>query len=258
MATALITGASSGIGLELGRQFAAGKHDLVLVARSRDKLQALADRLQQEFGIKVDVIAMDLATEDAAAALYATLQQQNLQVDYLVNNAGFGNNIMFAEMQSEDALQMIQLNISTLTHLTRLLLPGMLARRHGRVLNIASTAAFMPGPTQAVYFATKAYVLSFSEALADELAGSGVTVTVYCPGPTHTGFADRAHMSEAPMFKLNAMSAEVVARGAYRAMMRGQSMAIAGLFNNLLIFSTRLTPRWLVRKITRWLTDGRA
>lgn len=257
MATALITGASGGIGLELSRLLAADKHELVLVARNRGMLQQLADQLQREHGIVIHVIAMDLALANAADALHKELDKRNLHIDYLINNAGFGHNILFAEMSPEDALQMIQLNIATLTQLTRLLLPGMLARKQGKVLNIASTAAFMPGPTQAVYFATKAYVLSFSEALADELAGTGVTVTVYCPGPTHTGFADRADMSKAPMFKI-AMAADVVARGAYRAMLRGRPMAIAGVTNKLLIFSTRFSPRWMVRKITRWLTDGRS
>ena len=257
MATVLITGASGGIGLELSKQFAANRHNLVLVARSRGKLESLADALMREHGIKTDIISKDLSKPDAARELHEELQQKKMQIDYLVNNAGFGHNIMFSEMSPEDASQMIQLNIATLTQLTRLLLPGMLARKNGKVLNIASTAAFMPGPTQAVYFATKAYVLSFSEALADELAGSGVSVTVYCPGPTHTGFADRANMNNAPMFKI-AMAADVVARDAYRSMMRGRSMAIAGLTNNILIFSTRLTPRWMVRKITRWLTDGRS
>jgi uncharacterized protein len=258
MATALITGASSGIGLELSRQFAAGKHDLVLVARNQDRLQSLADELQHEHGINVHVIAMDLALANAAAALHEALGQRKVGIDYLVNNAGFGQNELFAEMPLADALQMIQLNITTLTQLTHLLLPQMLARGSGKVLNIASTAAFMPGPTQAVYFATKAYVLSFSEAIADELQGSGVSVTVYCPGPTRTGFASRANMTNALLFKLNPMSAEAVAQDAYRAMMRGKSLAIAGLVNQLQIFSIRLSPRWLVRKVTRALTDGRA
>lgn len=252
----MITGASNGIGMELARVFAAGRHNLVLVARSREKLQSLADALQQEHGIKADVIVKDLALPRAASELHDELQQKSLQIDYLVNNAGFGQNTLFADMSLEDAQQMIQLNITTLSELTHLLLPGMLARKKGKILNIASTAAFMPGPTQAVYFATKAYVLNFSEALADELAGSGVTVTVYCPGPTHTGFADRANMNGSPMFKM-AMAADVVAKNAYRSMTRGRSMAIAGFTNNLLIFSTRLSPRWMVRKITRRMTDGR-
>ena len=179
--TALITGASSGIGLDLARLFAKDGHDVVLVARSEGKLREIAAELERDFGMTAHVIVADLAKPDAPQTLVAQLP---VDVDVLVNNAGFGVLGPFVETDLAKELEMIQVNVVALTHLTKLLLPPMVARRRGRVLNVASTAAFQPGPLMAVYYATKAYVLSFSEAIADELRDSGVTVTALCPGPT--------------------------------------------------------------------------
>lgn len=256
--TALITGASSGIGHELAKYFAEQKHNLVLVARNREQLEKLADELQKEHGISALVLNKDLSSATAAQELFHEIESRNIKVDFLVNNAGFGMNELFHKMPLNHVLDMIQVNISALTQLTHLFLHDMIARNAGKVLNIASTAAFMPGPTQAVYFATKAYVLHFSEAIAHELQGTKVSVTAYCPGPTHTGFAKRARMTDSPLFKLNVMSARTVAEDAYRTMMQGKSLAIAGWSNRLMIFSTRFSPRWLVALITRKMTDGRA
>ncbi|MEA2565364.1 MAG: uncharacterized protein QOD49_541, partial [Actinomycetota bacterium] len=186
---ALVTGASGGIGEELARILARHGYDLVLVARSADKLAALAERLELDHGIQVRAIAKDLARPDAAAEIHEWLAAEGLTVDVLVNNAGMGLLGKFAEIGIEGDVEMLRLNVEAPTLLTRLLLPSMLERGSGRILNLASTAGFQPGPLMAVYYATKAYVLSFSEALANEVAGTGVTVTALCPGPTETGFS---------------------------------------------------------------------
>src|SRR6185436_6905763 len=189
---ALVTGASSGIGADLARELAQGGHDLVLVARGEDKLKALAAELEKAHSIRARVISADLAQPDAAVQLVKQLG--GTPIDVLINNAGYALYGRFAETDAADELRMIQVNIVALTQLAKLLLPGMLARKKGRILNVASTAAFQPGPLMAVYYATKAYVLSFSEALANELQGTGVGVTALCPGPTRTGFQKRAEI----------------------------------------------------------------
>jgi uncharacterized protein len=199
--TALITGASSGIGYELAGLFASSGHDLVLVARNEQRLSRLAEELQQRIGVAVTVLVKDLAAPRAAEEIVVELQNRSLHVDILVNNAGFGEYGPFHETSLERKLQMIQVNVAELTQLTRLLLSGMLERNSGNILNIGSTASFAPGPFVAVYSATKAYVLSFSEALAEELKGTGVTVTVLCPGSTETEFAERAKMTESRIFQ---------------------------------------------------------
>ena len=200
--TALITGASSGIGLELANLFARDGNDLVLVARSEGKLRQIASRLEGEFGIATRVLAADLAKPHAAQELVMTLNVHKVTIDALVNNAGFGLAGPFVATDLDKELEMIQVNIVALTELTKLLLPGMVTRRSGRILNLASTAAFQPGPLMAVYYATKAYVLSFSEAIADELRDSGVTVTALCPGPTDTGFAAVASLESSRLFNM--------------------------------------------------------
>ena len=192
--TVLVTGASSGIGLELARCFAADGCRLVLVARKGNALEALATDLRKAHKIQAQVITADLAHPEAPTRLLAHLQSAGLKVDVLVNNAAFGAQGKFVELPLGRQLEMLQVNITSLTHLTGLLLPGMVERRRGGILNVASTAAFQPGPGMAVYYATKAYVLSFSEALAEELAGTGVTVTAVCPGPTATNFGAAANM----------------------------------------------------------------
>ena len=253
--TVLITGASSGIGLELARCFAAAGCRLVLVARKGNVLEALATELRKAYKIQAQVISTDLAHPDAPARLLAHLQSAGLKVDVLVNNAGFGAQGKFAELPLQRQLEMLQVNITSLTHLTGLLLPGMLERRRGGVLNVASTAAFQPGPGMAVYYATKAYVLSFTEALAEELAGTGVTVTAVCPGPTATNFGTAANMRTLGLVKKVSMSAEAVARQGHRGFRGGKVVVINGFRNQFLAFLVRLFPRALVRKITKRLNN---
>jgi len=255
MSTALITGASGGIGHELARLFARDHHNLVLVARSADKLAQVATELQTH-SVEVKTIALDLAAPPAPKFLFDQLQREGIAIDILINNAGFGAFGDFAQMPEEQIRGQIDLNITALTQLTRLFLPPMLARRSGRIMNVASTAAFQPGPLIAVYYATKAYVLSFSEAIANELRHSGVTVTCFCPGATHTGFAKRAGTEKSRLFKqLGAMSAEKVALDGYRAVMEGRTLAISGVHNWAVAQSTRFAPRKLVTAISRWVAE---
>jgi short-subunit dehydrogenase len=255
MSTVLITGASGGIGYELAKLFARDHHDLVLVARSADKLAEVSTELQT-YGVTLKTIALDLATPLAPKFLFDQVQSEATPIDILINNAGFGAYGEFGQMPEEEILGQIQLNIAALTQLTRLFLPPMLQRRAGRIMNVASTAAFQPGPQMAVYYASKAYVLSFSEALANELRGSGVTITCFCPGPTHTGFAKRAGTESSRLFKqIGAMSAEKVARDGYRALMAGRTVAISGAHNWLIAESVRFAPRKLVTAISRWVAE---
>jgi short-subunit dehydrogenase len=253
MSTVLITGASGGIGYELAKLFARDHHNLVLVARSADKLAQLATELETH-GVTVKTIALDLAKPLAPKFLFD--QVQDTPIDILINNAGFGAFGEFARMPEEEILGQIHLNITALTQLTRLFLPPLLQRRTGRIMNVASTAAFQPGPRMAVYYATKAYVLSFSEAIANELRDSGVTVTCFCPGATHTGFAKRAGTENSRLFKqVGAMSAERVARDGYRAVMAGRTVAISGAHNWMVAQSVRFAPRQVVTAISRWIAE---
>jgi uncharacterized protein len=251
--TALITGASSGIGLELAGLFARDGYDLVLVARSVDKLDRLGAELSQRHGIRSRTVGADLASPDAPGAIAETVKQEAVRVDVLVNNAGFGLVGPFAQTDAATELGMIQVNVTALTHLTKLLLPDMVARRRGRILNVASTAGFVPGPLMAVYYATKAYVISFSEALAEELRGSGVSVTVLCPGPTRTEFQATARLSpDARLFRLPWVAdAASVARAGYAGLMHGKRMVVPGLANKLVAQSLRVTPRALLARIAR-------
>jgi len=255
--TVLITGASSGIGLELARCFAADGCRLALASRKGDALEALAAELRKARKIRAQVFTVDLAHPDSPNRLLAHLQSAGLKVDVLINNAGFGAQGKFVELPLVRQLEMLQVNITSLTHLTRLLLPGMIERRRGGILNVASTAAFQPGPGMAVYYASKAYVLSFTEALAEELAGTGVTVTASCPGPTATNFGAAANMNTLGLVKKISMSAASVAHISHRAYRRGQVVAITGFRNQLPAFLVRLVPRAAVRKITRRLNNVR-
>jgi len=249
--TALITGASSGIGADLARLFAKDGYDLVLVARSEDKLRAFA----RELGTKTTVIAADLSTPNAAANVVSRIGA--IEIDVLVNNAGVGVAGPFLDTDLQEELDMIQLNVVALTQLTKLLLPPMVKRGRGRILNVASTASFQPGPLMAVYYATKAYVLSFSEALAEELRKTGVTVTALCPGPTETGFVAAADVSETRLFKiLRPMKSETVARIGYDAMKRGRRVVITGMKNKLLAESVRISPRRVVTTIVRKMQEN--
>ena len=251
--TALITGASGGIGLELARLFARDGHHLVLVARGQDKLSKLAEEITQQFRVQVHVLAMDLAGGDRAAKeIFAFCEKRGIHIDYLVNNAGFGDFDLFVNSDWKKQLEMIQVNIVALTALTHLFLPGMVFRKFGKIMNLASTAAFQPGPTMSVYYATKAFVLSFSEAISNELEGSGVTVTALCPGATESGFQAAAALEESKMVKGKKLpSSAAVALFGYRAMMKGKVVAIHGFLNGILATSVRFTPRFLVRKIVR-------
>jgi short-subunit dehydrogenase len=256
--TALITGASGGIGEALARLLAAAHIDVVLVARSAGKLVALASDLERVHGVQTVVLAQDLASPTAADAIAAELNRRGLHVDILINNAGFATYGPFAGTPAADETQMIQVNITALTMLTKVLLPPMLQRRYGRIMNVASTAAFQPGPLMAVYYASKAYVLSFSEALTNETAGSGVTVTCLCPGPTLTGFQDRAGMRESKLFStLSVASAADVARVGFDGMMAGRAIVIPGATNRIGVQLLRLAPRALVRRAVRAMQDTR-
>jgi short-subunit dehydrogenase len=223
--TALITGASAGIGEELARIHAAQGGDLILVARREERLESLAAELRAEFSITVDVIASDLAQPGAAALLAEAVAAKGLVVDVLVNNAGFGGHGKFHDADLNREQRMIQLNITALTELTHLFLQGMVERGEGKVLNVGSTAGFLPGPLQAVYYASKAYVNSFSQAIANELEGSGVTVTVLCPGPVATEFQEAADLGGVRGFEL-AADARSVAQCGYKAMQKGQLLAV--------------------------------
>lgn len=253
--TVLITGASGGIGYELAKLFARDHHNLILVARSGDTLTQVATELQPH-RVSVKTLALDLTTPQAPKFLFDQLQRENIAVDILINNAGFGALGEFAQMSGENILGQIQLNITALTELTRLFLPPMIARRSGRIMNVASTAGFQPGPLMAVYYATKAYVISFSEAIANELKHTGVTVTCFCPGATHTGFAKRAGNDMSRAFqKFGAMDAGKVAVDGYRAVMEGRTLAISGFHNWLLAESTRFAPRKMVTAVSRWVCE---
>lgn len=255
-ATALITGASSGIGYELAKLFAKDHHNLVLVARSSAKLSQLADELQRQFGISAKAVTLDLGLPSAPQTLFDQLQRDGIAIEILVNNAAFGASGEFAEIPLEDSLGQVQLNVTALTALTRLFLSPMLARKSGRIMNVASTAGFQAGPLMAVYYATKAYVISFSEAVANEVSGSGVTVTCFCPGATDTGFQKRAAIEESALFrKLRPMDAKTVAAHGYRALMAGKTLAISGFRNWLVAESVRFGPRKLVTAISRKLIE---
>ncbi len=253
--TTLITGASSGIGLELSRLFAQDGYDLVLVARSEQKLQSLAAELEQTHHVNVTVLPCDLSQPGAAQEVYHQVQEKGAQVDILVNNAGFGVFANLAEAKLEDNLQMIELNIASLTVLTHLFLPGMIQRRSGRILNVGSTGSFSPVPGMSVYAASKAYVLSFSEAIAEELRGTGVTVTALCPGVTITGFQARSGTGSSRLVKMGSMTAGQVARIGYDQLMHGKRVVIPGFANQLLIGSARFLPRWLVTSMSKLMLD---
>jgi short-subunit dehydrogenase len=257
MPTALITGASSGIGLELASVAAQDRHDLVLVARQRDRLESVARGLAEEYGVKVSVLPVDLAGPVAPADIARELAERGIVVDVLLNNAGVGVYGFFAETPLDRELEMIQVNVTALTHLTKLLLAGMLERRRGRILNVASTAAFQAGPMMAVYYATKAYVLSFSEALANECAGTGVTVTALCPGPTRTEFPQRAGFQPIPLNASLVGAASGVARAGWEGMKRGKRIVIPGIANRAVVQAERLVPRRLVTALTRKVQESR-
>jgi len=250
--TALITGASNGIGLELAKIHASKGGNLVLVARNKAKLDELKNELEKQYNVSVYTIGKDLSEPNAAQQVYDETSKQNIQIDYLINNAGFGDFGMFAETDWNKEVQMINLNITTLTHFTKLYLQDMVKRGSGRIMNVASTAAFQPGPTMAIYCATKAYVLSFTEAISNEVSGKGISITALCPGATVTGFQTAAGMEESALFSRNNLpTGQEVAEYGYAAMLKGKTVAIHGLLNYIMANSIRLIPRALVLKVTR-------
>ncbi|MGE0257615.1 MAG: SDR family NAD(P)-dependent oxidoreductase [Alphaproteobacteria bacterium] len=249
---ALVTGASRGVGAALARELARHGHDLVLSARDTESMQVLADELRR-IGAATTVIAADLSIPGAAARLGRELDARGLNIDVLINNAGLGGLGRFDRIDPTRIAEMLQVNIVALTELTRLILPGMIARRHGRVMLVGSVAGFSPGPGMGVYFATKAYVLSLGEALAHELRGTGVTVTTLCPGATATDFFDVAGATRRFLARRRGrmMQADRVARIGYDALVAGRPVAIAGAANRLSAFAGRHAPRWLTLPVTR-------
>lgn len=253
--TVLITGATSGIGLELARCFARDKYRLVIAARTVSDLDKAAAELRQLSGQEVITIVSDLSQQDAARTLYEAVKQKNIQVDVLVNNAGYAEHGLFKDVSLDKEMGLIRLNLVSLTVLAKLFLDDMLRQGAGKILNVASTAAFQPGPLMSVYYATKAYVLSLTEALANELEGTGVTITALCPGPTKTNFQNKIGI-KLPMFS-GSMSAQTVAEVGYRGLMNGKTIVIPGWKNKLLVQSLRLAPRKLVPRIVRRIQEAR-
>ena len=253
METVLVTGASSGIGLELARVFAENGSNLVLTARSEEKLEQLGEQFRKEYGVEVLVLAADLSDPASPTAILDGVRSRAVTVDVVVNNAGFGRIGPFYKQPIQGQLDIVQVNLVALMHLTRLFLPSMVERGRGGILNVASTAAFQPGPRMAVYFATKAYVLSLTEALAEELKGTGVTASCLAPGPTATGFESQARMDGVLLFRLGTMTARNVAKAGYKGFRRGKVIVVPRVTNRLAVFAQRFAPRSLVRKVAKVL-----
>lgn len=251
---ALITGASSGIGYELSTLFARDGYNLVLVARDEERLKQIADKLKKNFGIAIKTILKDLSAAKSPKEIFDELQQESIQIDILVNNAGVGSFGHFSETDLIKELRLIQINLVSLTHLTKLFLPEMLKHGYGKILNVGSVGSFMPNTLSAVYGATKAYVLSFSEAIAEELQGTGITVTVLCPSTTKTNFHKRAQVED---IKYEGMDPKIVAEIGYRSLLKGKRIVIPGIFNKLRIFLIRFMPRNLIAKIVKNQMKGR-
>jgi hypothetical protein len=243
MSAALITGASTGIGRELADFAARDGYDLVLVARSESVLQAVAADIRRKWNKDSLIVAKDLTQPNAARDIVAAVEEARVDVEVLINNAGFGLVGKFWQLDEQQQIDMVQLNVTALTQMTRLFLPKLVQRKHGRIMNVSSTAAFQPGPLMAVYYATKAYVLSFSEAVHNEARDFGVTVTCLCPGPTQTEFDKRAGMGSSKLFSGGGvMSARKVAELGWNAMKRGKPLVITGTKNAVMAFGTRFAP----------------
>ncbi|MCH8554196.1 MAG: SDR family oxidoreductase [Schleiferiaceae bacterium] len=242
---ALITGASGGIGAEFAKLHASKGHDLILTARSADKLEKLAQELRQLYAIEVVVLPQDLGEPNGAKALFDAISKQGLEISVLINNAGFGDFGAFADAPWDKTATMIQLNVNELVQLTYLVLPQMLARKQGYILNLGSVASFLPGPMMTVYYATKAFVLSFSEGLAEEVRGQGVHVSVLCPGPTASDFQARSRMNESKLLEgpfANMPSSAEVAKYGYEQLFKKKRVSIHGTANKLMISLTKLLP----------------
>ncbi|MEH2076768.1 MAG: SDR family oxidoreductase [Nostoc sp.] len=250
--TALITGAASGIGYQLTQIFARHSYNLVLVDKNEQKLTEIINEFPQKFGIFVKILVKDLSIKTSPDEIFTELQQASIKIDVLVNNAGFGTYGTFTETDINIELRMLQVNLVSVTHLTKLFLKDMIEQDYGKILNVASAAAFQPGPLMAVYFATQAYVLSFSEAIANELEGTGVSVTALCPGPTASEFQQTAAMEDSKIASVNRMmDTETVAKIGYRSLMKNKTVVVPGMRNKILTESVRFTPRNLVTKIVR-------
>jgi short-subunit dehydrogenase len=253
---ALITGASGGIGFDLAKLLAKDKHNLVLIARSEDKLKEIKSSFEKDHGINILIITVDLSVPESASKVFDELEKQDIHIDILINNAGFGDFGIFAECDWQKQEQMINLNILALTKLTRLFLPAMIKLGNGRIMNVASTAAFQPGPLMSVYYATKAFVLSFTYAIANEIKGTGVKITALCPGPTDTGFVSAASLEGSKLFKtFKPKTSSDVALFGYKRMMKGKLLAIPGAMNKLMVWSIRFTPRKLITFVVRAIQE---
>ncbi len=251
--TVLITGASSGIGLELAKVFAREKYNLVLVARNQDTLQEIADDLMRHYSVDAIVIPADLAKPEAPEEIFTTLQKKDIRIDILVNNAGFTNYGSFPTLDTTQEINLVKVNIEAVLHLTRLALPDMLERKSGKILNVASTASFLPGPLMANYYASKAYVRSLSEATHQELKGFGITVSCLCPGPTATNFGKVEDAQNSLLFRMSTMKATKVAEAGFRGLMKGKRVILPGFSNKLIPFYTRLIPTSMALKVVAWL-----
>jgi hypothetical protein len=251
----LVTGASSGIGAEIAKVLAREGHDLVLVARREPELAALADEAKSRYGAETTIVPADLATADGAQRVFDTVTDKGVEVEVLVNNAGLGGHGRFWETDDDVEHRTLAVNVVALTEMTKLFLPGMVKRGAGRVLNVSSTAGFQPGPFMASYYASKAYVLSFTEAIAEELSGTGVTATALCPGVVPTGFQSAADMDpDTPLLKSpGSKSPEYVAQAAYKGMVRGKRIVIPGVLNKFGTQSVRFSPRLVVTKVVKRL-----
>lgn len=257
MPTALITGASAGLGDGFARALAKDGHELILTARRVDRLEALAAELRAAHGVAVHVFAADLADPGAPERLLGEIAAAGLAVDLLVNNAGYGARGDFATLDRDEQLGIVDVNCRALVALAHGVLPQMLARGSGGILNIASTAAFQPGPWMAVYYASKAFVLSFSEALHEEVRDQGVRVSALCPGPTRTEFADRAGMGDMAAFDGMASDAETVVRDGLAAIRANTAVKVSGVMNTFMADAIRFTPRIFARKIAGSLQKAR-
>jgi short-subunit dehydrogenase len=255
--TALITGASGGIGLEFARIHASKGDNLVLVARSSNKLDEVKRELEAKYKVEVYNIVKDLSVKGSATEVFNEVKSKNIIVDYLLNNAGFGDFGLFAGSDWDKQEKMISLNITALAHLTRLFLPGMIKRGEGKILNVASLASFQPGPTMSVYFASKAFVLSFSEAINNEVKDKGISVTALCPGSTESNFHAVAMNDPNLVEDRKMQSAKEVAEIGYRAMMKGKPVVIPGFKNSFLAFAVRFFPREFITKMARKIQEGK-
>ncbi len=253
--TVLITGASSGLGMELAKLFAADGSDLVLVARREERLIELADELKSEHGIEVHVLPKDLSKKTAPKEIFNHLNKENIEINVVVNNAGFGNKGSIAELDTDLQLDMIQVNLVALTHLTRLFITGIIERGYGGILNVGSLAGFQPGPNLAVYYATKAYVLSFTEALAEEISNPNIKISCLAPGPVKTEFGEKSDLEDSLLFKMSLMEMAPVVKAGYEGFRKGQTIIIPGLKQQIVPFLNRFTPRLLVRKIAKKLNS---